>query len=476
MSKTVATDRKMPFFIPNFVRKIYPFILMSTYKIRKGLDLHLQGEAKSDLQTAPLGASYAVKPTDFTGIVPRPVVKEGETVKAGDALFVDKATEKIKFVSPVSGVVAGIDRGDRRKILRIRVNADKQVSYKNFGKVDTDALDAASAKQLLLDSGLFAFMRQRPYDVIASPEDSPKGIFVSTFSKMPLGADFSFVVKGQEAEFKTGLALLSKISKVFLGAASEQEGEAFLNTNQAEVNFFDGPNPAGNVSVQINHISPINKGEVAWTIAPEMVIAIGRLVLTGEVHLNRRIAVAGSEMKDPAYIETLVGAPLYELLKSRLQNTEHVRIINGNPFVGYKSSLEDYLGAFSTEICAIPEGDNVNEAFGWIAPRLKDYSTSHSYFSWLFGKSRRYNLDCRIKGGERHMIMSSEYERVFPMDIYPSYLVQAIITGDIDRQEALGIYEVAPEDFAVAEFIDSSKLELQRIVREGLDILRKENA
>lgn len=449
---------------------------MSTYKIRKGLDLRLQGEAKPDLQTAPLGAFYALKPSDFNGIVPRPVVKEGETVKAGDALFVDKATERIKFVSPVSGVVAGIDRGERRKILRIRVKADSAVSYKDFGKHQADALDAEGALQLLLESGVFAFMRQRPYDVIASPADKPKGIFVSTFNKMPLAADFTFVVNGQEREFKEGIRLLSKIAPVYVGASAEQEGEKFLQVDHAEVNYFDGPNPSGNVGVQINHVAPVNKGEVAWTLSAEIVVAAGRLLLTGEAHLTRRVALAGSRMQRPAYVETLVGASLGELLGNRLQSSGHVRIINGNPLVGYQSSMEDFLGAFSTEVCAIPEGDDVNEAFGWIAPRLKDYSTSHSYFSWLFGKSRSYDLDCRVKGGERHMIMSSEYERVFPMDIYPSYLVKAIIAGDIDRQEALGIYEVAPEDFAVAEFIDSSKLELQRIVREGLDILRKENA
>ena len=449
---------------------------MSTYKIRKGLDLHLQGEAQLDLRVADLGAEYALKPSDFTGIVPRPVVKEGDTVKAGDALFVDKATEQIKFVSPVSGVVAGIDRGDRRKILRIRVKADATQTFKSFGTIDTDAMNADDAKHLLAEAGLFAFVRQRPYDVIGTLNDAPTGIFVSTFSKMPLAADFTFVVKGQEKEFNAGIRLLQRIAQVYVGAAAEQEGEAFLQGIEGETNYFDGPNPAGNVGVQINHVKPVNKGEVAWTIPAEMVIAIGRLVLSGETHLTRRIAVAGSEITSPAYVETLVGAKIADIVKGELNTTDHVRIINGNPFVGYKSSVDDYLGAFSTEICAIPEGDNVDEAFGWIAPRLNDYSTSHSYFSWLFGKSRRFNLDCRIKGGERHMIMSSEYERVFPMDIYASFLIKAIITGDIDRQEALGIYEVAPEDFAVAEFVDSSKLELQRIVREGLDLLRKENA
>lgn len=449
---------------------------MKTFTIRKGLDLNLQGEAKLVLDKCPLSASYALKPSDFTGVVPRPVVKEGDRVKAGDALFVDKATEKIKFVSPVSGTVAGIDRGERRKILRFRVEADQAQESKTFDVKGWENFDAAAAVKLLLESGLFAFFRQRPYDVIASADDTPRDIFVSTFSKMPLAADVAFVLNDREKDFCLGVDFLSHIAPVHVGAAAEQEGAAFLASEKADVNLFKGPNPAGNVGVQINHVRPVNKGEVVWTMAAENVVAIGSLLRTGHTCLTRRIAVAGSQVKDAHYVETLVGAPLADVLKDNLAATDHVRIINGNPLVGTKSATDDYLSAFVSEVTAIPEGDNVDEAFGWIAPRFNDYSTSHSYFSWLFGKKKKYNLDCRIKGGERHMIMSAEYERVFPMDIYPSYLIKALLTGDIDRQEALGIYEVAPEDFAVAEFVDSSKLELQRIVREGLDLLRKENA
>ena len=243
------------------------------------------------------------------------------------------------------------------------------------------------------------------------------------------------------------------------------------------MSVFAGPNPAGNVGVHINHVDPINKGEVVWTLDPGAVVMIGRYVATGRVIMERRIAIAGSGVTEPDYADVLVGTPIADLLDGRLAETDrHMRIINGNPLVGYKSEKEGFLGAFSREVCVIPEGDDVDEVLGWIMPRTNDFSTNHSYFSWLQGRSRRYNLDCRIKGGERHMIMSGEYERVFPMDIFPEHLVKAIITGDIDKQEELGIYEVAPEDFAVAEFVDSSKLELQRIVREGLDLLRKENA
>lgn len=450
--------------------------MKTLYKIKKGLDLKLKGEATAKLSAAALSSEYAVMPADFPGIVPRTVVKEGDNVLAGQTLFVDKATERVQFVSPVSGTVVGVERGERRKLLRFRIKANETQEFKDFGVKDLSKLTGDEVKELMLESGLFAFMRQRPYDVVANPNEAPKAIFVSAFNKMPLAADFGVVVKCFEQDFKLGIRALAKIAKVHLAICPEQINSEILPIEEAEVSVFDGPNPSGNVGVQINHVSPVNKGEVVWTLGAEMALVLGRLIRTGKLSLTRRIAVAGSCVKEPHYVETIIGAPLADILNGQIDNVEHTRIINGNPFVGYKSAITDFLGAFSTEVCVIPEGDDVNEAFGWIAPRLNDFSTSHSYFSWLFGKKKSYDLDCRVKGGERHMIMSAEYERVFPMDIYPSYLIKAILTGDIDRQEALGIYEVAPEDFAVAEFIDSSKLELQRIVREGLDILRKENA
>ena len=295
---------------------------------------------------------------------------------------------------------------------------------------------------------------------------------------MPLAADFSFVVAGQENDFKAGISALSHIAKVHVGVNPEQLNTKLLpiEANNVDVACFKGLNPAGNVGVQINHVAPVNKGEVVWTLAPELVVVIGRLLRTGQVDFTRTIAVAGSEVITPQYVKVKIGAKLSDILANNLKPVEHnVRIINGNPLVGEKASLNDFLGAHVTEVTAIPEGDDIHEVLGWICPRLDQFSVNRSYFSWLSGK-KEYNLDSRIKGGPRHMIMSGEYESVFPMDIFPSYLVKAIITGDIDQQEALGIYEVAPEDFAPAEFVCSSKLELQRIVREGLEILRKENA
>ena len=331
---------------------------------------------------------------------------------------------------------------------------------------------------LLLETGLFGYLRQRPYDVVPSPEVAPRDIFVSAFSTMPLAADFSFVVSGQEEDFKSGITALAHIAKVHVGVNPEQLNTKLLpiEAENVEVACFKGLNPAGNVGVQINKIAPVNKGEVVWTLAPELVVVLGRLLRTGQVDFTRTIAVAGSEVTTPQYVKAKVGAKLSDVLANNIKPADHsVRIINGNPFVGEKATTEDFLAAHSTEITVIPEGDDVNEVLGWICPRLNQFSVNRSYFSWLLGK-KEYNLDSRIKGGARRMIMSGEYESVFPMDIYPSYLVKSIITGDIDQQEALGIYEVAPEDFAPAEFVCSSKLELQRIVREGLEILRKENA
>ena len=438
-------------------------------KLRKGLDVNLKGKAALETVSVKCPGEYALVPDDFTGMKPKVVVSEGDTVLAGDALFVDKKHPEVKFVSPVSGTVTLVERGDRRKLLSVRVKSD--------GKQQSREFDVkGDIKAVLMESGMFAFFRQRPYDVVANPEDKPKAIFVSAFNSMPLSQDFSYVVKGQEEEFKAGIKALSAIAKVNLGINVAQS-KTFLNdVPNCEVTVFDGPAPAGNVGVQINHVDPINKGEVVWTIAAEEVIFVGRLMKTGRVDLTRTIAVAGSEVKKPAYATIKVGQKLDTLLQGQISDEASLRIINGNVMTGIKTSKDGYLAAHATEVNVIPEGDHADEFMGWIMPRFNTFSTHRSYLSWLFGKKKEYVFDARVKGGERHMIMSGEYDKVFPMDIFAGYLIKAIITGDIDRQEALGIYEVAPEDFAIAEFVDSSKLELQRIVREGLDILRKENA
>ena len=453
------------------------FIFMANViKLRKGLDINLKGKAAEQKFPVKAAAQYALVPDDFVGMIPKVVVREGDHVKAGDALFVNKKQTDVKFASPVSGVVQAVVRGDRRKVLRVVVEADKDQQFVDFGQKQVASLDGDAVVKALLEAGLFGYINQLPYAVSTTPDQKPRAIFVSALRDMPLAGNFEFELQGNENDFQTGLTALSKIAKTYLGIGAQQTSSALTSAKDVEVNVFDGPCPAGNVGVQVNNIAPVNKGEVVWTVDPTAVIFFGRLFNTGKVDLRRLVAVAGSEVNIPAYAEVLVGQPIASLLEGKLASTEHVRIINGNPLTGRKCTAEDFVGGHTSEITAIPEGDNVDEMLGWILPRTNDFSVNRSYFSWLLGKNKEYSLDARVKGGERHIIMSGEYDKVLPMDIYGEYLIKAIIAGDIDRMEQLGIYEVAPEDFAVAEFIDSSKLELQRIVREGLDVLRKENA
>ena len=450
--------------------------MANVIKLRKGLNINLKGKASTKRMAVKADGDFALVPEDFPGMMPKVVVKEGDKVKAGDPLFVDKKATDVRFASPVSGTVTTVLRGDRRKLLCVKVKPDEKQEYHDFGVKDPAKLDGQAVVQQLLQAGLFGYINQLPYAVSANPADSPKAIFVSAFRDMPLAADFSVELEGNENAFQAGLTALSKVAKTYLGISSEQSGGALASMGNVETTVFDGPCPAGNVGVQVNHLDPVNKGEVVWTVDPTAVIFFGRLFLNGKVDLRRTVAVAGSEVKEPYYADVMVGQSISSLLKGQLDESHHVRLINGNPLTGRKCSLKDYVGGHTSEITAIPEGDDRDEMLGWIMPRMKEFSANRSYFSWLVGKSKEYVLDARVKGGERHMIMSGEYDNVLPMDIYAEYLIKAIIAGDIDKMEQLGIYEVAPEDFAVAEFVDSSKLELQRIVREGLDMLRKENA
>lgn len=451
--------------------------MSNVIKLRKGLDIHLQGKAEETKLTLKPNGHYALVPDDFEGVTPKVVVREGDIVRVGDALFVNKQHPEVRFASPVSGRVTAVERGDRRKVLSIRVDADAEQQYADFGKKDPAKMNGKAVIDALLEAGIFGYINQLPYAVSTNPETQPKAIFVSALRDKPLAASFDYEVKGQEQDFVTGLQALSKIAKTYVGIGNDSIlNSQISNLKDIEVTVFDGPCPAGNVGVQVNHIDPVNKGEVVWTIGdPTVVLFIGRLFNTGKVNLTRTIALCGSEVKKPCYVDMLVGQELQTLLSNSYDADHSVRIINGNVLTGRKTTKDGFLGAHSSEITVIPEGDNADEMLGWIMPRFKQFSVNRSYFSWLCGK-KEYALDARVKGGERHIIMSGEYDRVLPMDIYGEYLIKAIITGDIDRQEQLGIYEVAPEDFALAEFVDSSKLELQRIVREGLNILRKENA
>ena len=454
--------------------------MANVIKLRKGLDIKLQGKAEEKTLHLKSNGKFALVPDDFVGVTPKVVVKEGDKVKAGDALFVNKLYPEVKFASPVSGKVTAVERGERRKVLCVKVEADKEQQFTDFGRKDVSTLNGQQVVDALLEAGIFGYIDQLPYAVSTNPSVMPKAIFVSALRDKPLACDFEYEVKGQEQDFVTGIQALSKIAKTHVGMGIQPDFRAAIQQmgidQFAEVNIFDGKCPAGNVGVQVNHVDPVNKGEVVWTIGdPTVVLFIGRLFNTGKVDLHRLVALCGSEVQKPMYVDMLVGEELSTLVSNSYDASHSVRIINGNVLTGTPTTKDGYLGAHASEITIIPEGNDADEMLGWILPRFKQFSVNRSYFSWLCGK-KEYALDARVKGGERHMIMSGEYDRVLPMDIYGEYLVKAIIAGDIDRQEALGIYEVSPEDFALAEFVDSSKLELQRIVREGLDILRKENA
>jgi len=422
--------------------------MANVIKLRKGLDINLKGKAAEELVTVKEPGFYALVPDDFPGVTPKVVVKEQEYVMAGGPLFIDKNHPEVKFVSPVSGVVTSVERGARRKVMNIVVEAAAEQDYEEFGKQDVARMNADRVKELLLQSGMFAFIKQRPYDVIADPAVAPRAIFVSAFDSNPLAPEFEFALKGEEANFQTGLDALAKIAKTYLGISVKQKSAALTQAKNVTITAFDGPNPAGNVGVQINRVAPVVKGETVWTIDPQAVIFIGRLMNTGRVDMTRTVAVTGSEVLKPAYTKLRVGALLTSVFAGNVTKDKELRYISGNVLTGKQVSPNGFLGAFHSQVSVIPEGNDIHEMLGWIMPRFNQFSVNHSYFSWLLGK-KEYTIDARIKGGERHMIMSGEYDKVFPMDILPEFLIKAIIAGDIDRMEALGIYEVAPEDFAL---------------------------
>ena len=447
-------------------------IMANVIKIKKGLDINLKGKASDVLLNGGKSESYAIVPDYYNGILPKVVAKVGEKVKAGSVLMIDKNRPEIKFVSPVSGEVTAVNRGEKRKVLSIVVKPDAQIEYEEFGKKNVSSLQGAEVKEALLNAGMWPFIKQRPYDIIAAPLDTPRDIFVSAFYSAPLAPNFDFIVKGQEADFQTGLNALAKLTngKVYVGVRS---GSAVSGMKGVEIVEVEGPHPAANVGVQINHIKPVNKGEVVWTVNPADVIVIGRLFNKGVADFSRMVAITGSETTERGYVKTISGCTIKSLVNGKVLGQEHIRIISGNVLTGTKVNMDGYLGAYDNQITVIPEGDETHEFLGFAMPRFNQFSASHSYFSWL-GTSKEYVIDARIKGGKRAMIMSNEYDKVFPMDIYPEYLLKAIIAFDIDKMENLGIYEVAPEDFALCEFVDTSKIELQKIVRDGLNLLYKE--
>ena len=442
-------------------------------KLKKGLDIRLKGQAEKVLNPALPATSYAAKPVDFPGLTPKLNVKMGDRVKAGSPLFHDKLRPEVIFASPVSGIVTSVTRGDRRKILEVVVEKSGD-EFVDFGKADPGNLSPAEVKEKMLKSGLWPAVRQRPYHIIARHTDTPKAIFVSTFDTAPLAPDYNFIFDNSSASlFNTGLTALKKLTegKLYLSLDGRKEPSAKLKESPAEIIRFSGPHPAGNVGVQIHHIDPINKGEVAWYVNPQDVISIGRLFAEGRYLNERIVALTGSEVVSPKYYRMRTGASINNLVKDNVKPGSK-RYISGNVLTGSKIDSEGFLGYYESQISVIPEGDYF-EFFGWMMPGLDKFSFYKAFASKIFPR-KEYSLDTNFHGGERAFVLTGQYEKVVPMDIYPMQLLKAIIAEDIDMMENLGIYEIAEEDFALCEYICPSKTEIQEIVRKGLDLMVRE--
>jgi len=443
-------------------------------KIKKGLNIRLKGEAEKTLSNAPRSRTFAIRPIDLHLITPKMVIKEGAKIQAGDVLFYSKANEEIKFVSPVSGTLTKIERGAKRVITEILIEADTQDSYKDFGVQSPDSLEAEDIKKHLLISGCWPFIKQRPYDVIADPEVMPKAIFISGHASAPLAADYDFSLKGKEKELQVAINALSKLTegKVHLSIAGNS-ASPFANLNHVEIHKISGPHPSGNVGTQIAKINPINKGDTVWTIASQDLVIIGELFLTGKFNAERIIALAGSSVKTPKYYRTKIGAEVSTFVYDAGLDEENVRIISGNVLTGKKISPKGHLSFYANMVTVIPEGDDY-DLFGWALPTADKVSTSRALtFSWMFPK-KKFELDTNTNGEHRAFVVTGNYEEVFPLDIYPLQILKACMVQDLDAMEALGMYEVAPEDFALTEFVCVSKQPHQEIIRNGLDLMYKE--
>ncbi len=468
-------------------------------RLKKGLDIRLEGEASYSLTTLPAADSYAVNPDDFKGFTPKLLVQPGDAVLAGSPLLFDKYRPEVLVTSPVSGVVSEIVRGEKRKILEVVVTPDGKDESLSFELPPVGKLTRDEVLDAMQRAGLWPMLIRRPYGVIADPAETPKAIFVSGFDSAPLAPNMDYALAGQEANLNAGIEVLRKLTpgQVHLGLRAQGDSSLigrtlnFLDRGQtgvkpdlhepprilqnlkgAQVTTFEGPHPAGNVGVQIHRVDPINKGEVVWTIDLQHLAILGRFFRTGRVDMHKTIALAGMGLKNPGYVRVISGARIDNIVKGNLREDARYRIISGNVLTGCKVETAQSLGFYANQITVIPEGDQY-EFVGWIMPRFGKFSVSKTYFSWLM-PWRRYNLDTNLNGGHRAFIFNGIYDKYLPMDIYPVYLMKAVIAGDIDKMENLGIYEVIEEDLALCEFIDPSKTEMQAILREGIDKMIKE--
>ena len=442
-------------------------------RLKKGLNINLEGEADKVYASIPQSKYFSIKPTDFHSLIPKMVVKEGDKIKAGTCLFIDKYNEKIRFSSPVSGSVTDIVRGAKRRILEVRITADSEQSYESFSYDFKDSREKII--EALLKSGVWPFIRQKPFDIIANPSDKPKAIFISTFDTAPLAPDNDFVLHGLDKAFQTGIDIIKKLTdgKVHLNIdGNTNPSKVFTDCIGVEINKISGPHPAGNVGVQIHHIEPINKGDVIWYLYPQDVLTIARLFIDGKYDVSRIVALTGPQVERPRYYRTILGASISNMLSENTIIKGYNRFISGNVLTGTKISDEGFIGFYDSQVTVISEG-NQQEFLGWISPGLQKFSMSKSYFSWLT-PSKKFNLNTNYNGEERAYVVTGQYEKVLPMDIFPMQLVKACMIEDIDAMEQLGIYEVSCEDMALCEFVCTSKMEVQNIIREGLDLVKKE--
>lgn len=448
--------------------------MANTIKISKGLDIKIDGKAIEKISKIQPSRVIEIIPDHFHGITPKVTVKEGEAIKAGTPLFYNKNYESMKFVSPVSGSIREIKRGERRKVMSILIDVNSHLEFLQFGVKKTSSLTADEIKSTLLNSGLWVYIKQRPYDTIANPDRTPKAIFISGFDSAPLAPDYEFVMKDKMNDFQAGLDVLSKLTtgKIHIGLKSANS--IFATAKGVETTIFTGVHPAGNAGVQINKVNPINKGEVVWTINPQDVVIMGRLFSKGVVDMTKTIALTGPEVENPQYFETIAGNNITDIVKGNLKKTSYpLRFVSGNLLTGIQISENGFLTPYASQISVIDDGGETHELFGWAMPRLNKFSASNMFFTKLLPR-KKFKYDARLLGGPRAIIMSGEWDKVFPMDILPEQLIKAMIAKNIDRMENLGAYEVAPEDFALCEFVDTSKLPLQAIVREALDFLKNE--
>jgi len=447
------------------------------HNLRQGHDIKLVGKAEPIIHTDIRAKTFAVKPTNFRGLspIPRMLVSVGDEVKAGQPLFEDKKDNRVKYVSPVSGEVVEIRRGQKRAITDVIILADKEVKHIDFEVPDISQSSREDIVSFLLQSGTWTMLNQRPYDILPDPEIIPANIFISTFDSSPLAPDYSLIAEGKETSIQKAIDVLSKLTsgKVHIGlnASSDAPSKAFTSLTGAELNWFRGSHPAGNVGVQIHHTAPIGGTEKVWTLSVPTLISIGDLFLTGKYNAERLIALTGSEFESPSYVKTYQGANIGDIVNGNLKGG-NTRIIAGNVLTGQKTSTENFLNVNDAHITAIPEGDSY-ELFGWMFPVIPRPSVSKTYPNFLF-RNHEFEPTTNTHGERRAFVMTGQYEKLLPMDIHLQQLMKAILANDYERMEGLGINELTEEDVAICEFACTSKMPLQKILRQGLDMMREQ--